>query len=97
MQLKIKNFCPFLIQLSKTKLKYLRSSLMSTKQRMNVKTVLNGLSVNSYNRLYLQILKNHDSCLLYTSGKLPLPLNRSSPKTIGLEYSTNKGCMQKII
>ena len=24
-------------------------------------------------------------------GKLPLSLNRSSPKTIGLEYSTNQG------
>ena len=31
------------------------------------------------------------------AGKLPLPLNRSSPKTIGLEYSTNQACMLKII
>ena len=27
----------------------------------------------------------------------PLSLNRSSPKTIGREYSTNQSCMQKII
>ena len=31
------------------------------------------------------------------AGKLPLSLNRSSPKTIGLEFSTNQGCMQNII
>ena len=31
------------------------------------------------------------------AGKLPLSLNRSSPKPIGREYSTNQGCMQKII
>ena len=31
------------------------------------------------------------------AGKLPLSLNRSSPKTIGREYSVNQGCMQKII
>ena len=30
-------------------------------------------------------------------GKLPLSLNRSSPKTIGREYSTNQSCMQKRI
>ena len=31
------------------------------------------------------------------SGKLPLSLNRSSPKTIGLYYSAKQGCMQKRI
>ena len=30
-------------------------------------------------------------------GKLPLSLNRSSPKTIGLENSTIQGSMQNII
>ena len=34
---------------------------------------------------------------VYKRQKLPLSLNRSSPKTIGREYSTNQGCMQKII
>ena len=30
------------------------------------------------------------------AGKLPHSLNRSSPKTIGLEYSTNQGCMKTV-
>ena len=31
------------------------------------------------------------------AGKLPLSLNRSSPKTIDLENSIIQGCMQNII
>ena len=38
------------------------------------------------------------TCLIKNvAGKLPLSLNRSSPKTTGLEYSTIEGCMQQII
>ena len=42
-------------------------------------------------------IKNTLVKIINVAGKLPLSLYRYSPKTIGLEYSTNQGCMQKII
>ena len=46
------------------------------------------------------IIRNKKITIVKTknvAGKLPLSLNRSSPKTIGLENSTIQGCVQNII